>query len=328
VRRTALILAALAALVLPTGALGAITTVTLSNGQKFKDYKTIVEARKDSDEPAATRVTLSITLTKASQSHVYTFQAASSALTIADNLSSGKIRLVAVPPSPRGFPRLAARALGAYGSGTIEFESTGATRHPDCPGGTVKTRPIARTSGGLTFSPTRNARNRYHRTAFAGSARYATGKPLCGPVATCDHFSSIQSSMFNSGTEESEFVSGVRRNMTSTGTTILFQYTPPSASVAPATSQLHVRTRKVAGARLTQASDLSSAGLDLNGVSGWSGSLAFSHTGGGATVDNDGCKIQSTFGATTGFIRTRMDFFGPVQHDGSPTSGATKKQPV
>jgi hypothetical protein len=63
-------------------------------------------------------------------------------------------------------------------------------------------------------------------------------------------------------------------------------------------------------------------------VSGWSGDLTFAHTGGGATVGPVSCRRQSTFGATTGFIRTKMDFYGTVQHDGSPNAGATAKQPV
>ncbi len=166
---TALSVVALGAVACPSLASAASEHLTLQNREKFRGYTTTVVAQKLSSGP----VGLWVFLHKTGQNHTFTFDAPRSALTLNSSLTAGKIEVKSVAArAPRG---LAAAALGAYGGGTIAFGSAGSLRSRTCSnGGSEKSRDVERTSGKLTFSPTKKAAARYSRSAWKGYAREVT----------------------------------------------------------------------------------------------------------------------------------------------------------
>jgi hypothetical protein len=304
-------------LALPANALAVVTSVTLQNTQLFRGYRTLISASKDSTQPSTGNVTIAIGLVKGTQTHFYTFRAASTALTMTSTLSSGTIRL---------------GALGTYGSGVISFESNGALATRTCPnGGTIKTRPVERTAGSLTFSPTETVADRYVRSVFTGQAMRMDGNPNCPPPpppGTCARYTSLSSSTFNPSTGAFSAVTATRTNSTATGTNVVFAFAPSNASVAPAITAFHSRTANVEGSRLTAASNLSTATLNMGGVTGWLGSLNFAATTAATTVGPSTCQRTYRFGTTTGPVKAVIDFVGTKAHNGSTNAQLERQRPA
>jgi hypothetical protein len=292
------------AVALPANALAVVTSVTLQNTELFRGYRTFITAMKDSTQPTTSNVTISIGLFKPSQTHFYTFRAASTAFTMTTTLSSGTVRL---------------GVLGTYGSGRIDFASTGPLATQTCPNGsTIKTRPVARTAGSLTFSPTKTAADRYSRSAFTGQAMRTEGTPNCPiPQPLCTHFTRLSSSVFNPSTGAFNSVTATRTNSTTTGTNVVFTFAPSNTSIAPAITAFHSRTANVAGSRLTAPADLSTSTLNMVGVTGWGGSLRFSATSPSVTDGPSTCRRTYRFGTTTGPLQAIIDFVGTRAHNGS-----------
>ncbi len=325
VKRLTVFAAILAALAIASPALAAKQMIAVQNTQAFKGYTTFLTADKDSARPANRRVNINVAMFKGDESHIYSFRAAANALVVATNLSSATLRLNAV--TPKGQSGAALAALGSYGHGTLHFVQNAPLNTPSCTGGTKKTRRVTRDSGSMTFSPTRNATNRYTRQTFNGTIQETTGTPVCGPPppAECDHYTQLSSSSGFAANGQYKSVTASKPESPAVGkANVSFLFIPPTAPLAPAYGAAHIKTAKVDRSRFTNATNLSTATLNLAGVPEWGGVLEFDATS--AMQSFPDCDREKRSGGTTGATRAKFDFLGWVAHNGHPTFASLERQ--
>jgi hypothetical protein len=331
-------------LVCTSSALAAVFTLTLRNNQAYKGFKATVSATYNTAAPRGNRVTVFVTYTKTKRISGPAPKARVPLGTgfIPDwileqlglDFDEVKDGAFAQPPPTLveallnlnlPAPKVAAGetvagALGKWGSGRLHVDATGPAKTKTCSTGEIKTRPVAADSGQLTLSPSGKASDRFTRSNWTGTLVRTEGS-CAGPPPPCTNYTTLSSSSFKPSGEATIF--NVSRTGGNTGVTMTHFRAP--ASVSPASFGFHLKATEVRGSRFTNANDLSTAEVNLNGVPGWGGMLDYSKNSGPTTFPG-ACPFTATSGPATGEVRATFAFLGTKKQAGSPNAQLARRQ--